>query len=269
MKYMCGLLVCLFLALPVLPASAAAPVAKPGGETYRLVLLRHGESVWNKENRFTGWADVPLTEKGMVGAFKAGELMKKEGLSFDEVHTSYLGRAIKTAWLALEALDTMWIPVHVDWRLNERSYGDLEGKTREEVTAASGAEQVKIWRRSFDVPPPPLADDDPRSPVRDSRYRAIPRDQIPRAESLKDVIARSQPYWDSVLVPAIRSGRNIMVVGHSTALRALSKCIDPDLDETALQKLEIPNSTPIIYILDAHLKPISRTVLGKEEGKKK
>lgn len=257
MKRLCAVLMCLFVVL------AAAPVhAAEAGKTHTLVLLRHGESTWNKEGRFTGWSNIPLTAKGEAGAFKAGEIMKKEGLSFDEVYTSYLNRAIKTAWLALEGLDEMWVPVHADWRLNERSYGDLEGKTRKEVTEARGEEQVKIWRRSFDVPPPPLSYDDARSPAKDPRYKALPKGAIPQSESLKDVIARSQPYWDSVLVPALKAGRTIMVVGHSTALRALSKCIEPGLDEKALQKLEIPNSTPIVYILDADMKVVSRTVLA-------
>lgn len=262
MKRLGGVLLCLFVITSAAwAAGAASPAPGQEGKTHTLVLLRHGESIWNKEGRFTGWSDIPLTEKGEAGAFKAGEIMRREGLAFDAAYTSYLNRAIKTAWLALEGMNLMWIPVHADWRFNERCYGDLEGKTRKEVTEAKGEDQVKIWRRSFDVPPPPLAYDDPRSPAADPRYKALAREQIPRAESLKDTIARSRPVWDNVLAPALKSGKTILVVGHSTSLRALSKCIDPALDEQALQKLEIPNSTPIVYTLDAALKPVTRKVL--------
>lgn len=259
MKRLLGTLLCLF-ALSLLGTMSSA-----AEKTYQLVLLRHGESTWNKEHRFTGWADVPLTEKGENGAFRAGELMKEAGLSIDAVYTSRLGRAIKTAWLALEGMERMWVPVNNVWWLNERCYGDLEGKTYDEVTADKGEEQMKIWRRSFDVPPPPFPKGDPRSPLADARYSDVPPFLLPEGESLELVIARLEPYWNTVLVPEIYSGRKIMIAGHSTALRALSKHIDPSLDEEALSKLEISNSTPIVYILDENLRPVSRTVLG---GKK-
>ena len=267
MKHACTLLLTLLL-LPagVFAHAASRPAPKEDSATRQIVLLRHGESVWNKEDRFTGWSEPPLTDKGIAGALKAGELLKREGFTFDAVHTSYLSRAIKTTWLALEGMDLLWIPVRTDWRLNERCYGDLEGKTRQEAAAASSPEQVHIWRRSFDIAPPPLADNDPRSPAQDPKYRAVPRDKLPRSESLKDTIARTKPYWKRVLAPALRSGKNILVVGHNTSLRALSKCIDEALGEKDLEKLELPNTTPVVYTLDANLKPISRRVLG-ESGK--
>lgn len=234
-------------------------------KTYQLVLLRHGESTWNKEGKFTGWSDVPLTEKGEAGALRAGRLMKEAGLSIDAVYTSRLGRAIKTSWLALEGMEKMWTPVTNVWWLNERCYGDLEGKTHAEATAESGEAQVKIWRRSFDVPPPPIPAGDPRSPLADARYDDVPRFQLPLGESLEMVIKRLEPYWSAVLVPEIVAGKNILISGHSTQLRALSALIDPSLDVEALGKLEISNSTPIVYTLDENLRPISRTILG---GKK-
>jgi len=230
-------------------------------KTYQLVLLRHGESVMNTQKKFSGWGDTHLTEKGAAAALKVGELLKKEGFSFDAVYTSSLSRAIKTAWLALEGMEMMWIPVYTDWRLNESSYGAFDGKTREDVVAIWNEEQVKKWELSFDMPPSPLASDDPRSPARDPRYSAIPRDKIPQAESMKDTVIRIRAYWQDVLIPVISSGKTIMVVGHSNALRALSKCIDDTLDEKTLKQMQIPNSTPIIYILDTNMKPVSRRIL--------
>lgn len=248
----------LFLLIFVAGASCAAPMG-------RLVLLRHGESVWNKEDRFTGWSDVALTEKGEKDAFHAGELMKEAGLNFDAVHVSMLSRAVKTAWNSMEGMNALWLPVSSYWRLNERCYGDLEGKTRKEVADAVGADQVKIWRRSFATPPPALSYDDPRSPAKDPRYAKLDRRVIPQAESLKDTIARVGPYWSDVLVPALRSGQNVLVVGHSTCLRALSAWIEPNLDEKALQKLEIPNAAPIVYELGDDLSVLSRRMLGVEK----
>lgn len=243
-------------------SSTAAP-----GKTYTLVLLRHGESLWNKEDRFTGWSDVPLTEKGEAGALKAGKLMKAEGLSFDQVYTSYLSRAIKTTWLSLEGMEAMWLPVQKDWRLNERSYGALEGKTRKAATEESGAEQVKIWRRSFDVPPPPMSYDDARSPAKDPRYKDVPRASIPQSESLKDTIARVKPYWQNELVPQIRSGKKVMVVAHSTLLRALVASFST-MTPDELQKFEIPNTVPLVFQLDHDMKPVSHRALGAEKSKK-
>ena len=261
-KRVCVALLVLALLLPYAQAIAVPEAAKKQeGKTHQLILLRHGESVMNTQRRFSGWGDTHLTEKGVSAALKVGELLKKEGISFDAVYTSYLSRAIKTAWLTLEGMDMMWIPVHTDWRLNESNYGAFEGKTREDAVAVWNEEQVKTWEFSFDLPPPPLASDDPRSPAKDSRYSAIPNDKIPQAESMKDTVVRIGAYWQDVLIPAIRSGKTIMVVGHSNALRSLSKCIDDTLDEKTLKQLEIPNTTPIIYTLDANMKPVSRRVL--------
>ena len=263
---------CLWLMLALLGGCATNHVPDRSADeghakTYTLVLLRHGESLWNKEDRFTGWSDVPLTEKGEAGALKADKLLKAEGFAFDQVHTSYLGRAIKTAWLTLEGMETMWLPVQKDWRLNERHYGALEGKTRKEVTETSGAQQVKIWRRSFDVPPPPMSHDDLRSPAKDPRYQAVPRQLIPQSESLKDTIARVQPYWLAELVPSIRSGKKVLVVAHSTLLRALVANFSR-MSEEELQKFEIPNTVPLVFQLDENLKPVSYRILGAEKIRK-
>lgn len=233
-------------------------------KTVTLVLLRHGQSVWNVEKRFTGWSDVSLTETGIKGAQDAGAALKNANIDFDVVHVSMLSRAIKTAWLSMESMNTMWLPVEKHWRLNERCYGDLEGKTRDEVVAVVGKDQVDIWRRSYDVPPPPLSFDDPRSPIRDVRYANIDKKLIPQAESLKDTIARVTPYWKKTLIPALKSGKNVLVVGHSTCLRALSSCIDPALTPDELQKLEISNTTPVVYELEMKgnkLRIVSRNVI--------
>ena len=233
-------------------------------KTVTLVLLRHGQSVGNVEKRFTGWSDVSLTETGIKGAQDAGAALKNANIDFDVVHVSMLSRAIKTAWLSMESMNTMWLPVEKHWRLNERCYGDLEGKTRDEVVAVVGKDQVDIWRRSYDVPPPPLSFDDPRSPIRDARYANIDKKLIPQAESLKDTIARVTPYWKKTLIPALKSGKNVLVVGHSTCLRALSSCIDPALTSDELQKLEIPNTTPVVYELEMKgnkLRIVSRNVI--------
>lgn len=235
---------------------------------YKLILLRHGESQWNLEKRFTGWSDIDLTDKGRAGALKAGELLKKEGVAIDEVHTSKLKRAIETAQLAQKGMSAEWLPISKYWRLNERCYGDLEGKKRSDVAKEFGDDQVKVWRRSFDVPPPALSVEDPRSPVKDPRYTDLDPRVIPAGESLKDVIARVGPYWADQLYPAIKSGKTVLVVGHSTNLRALSSWIEPNLDEKALQKLEIGNSKPIIYELDKNMKLLSRKVLKDSEEKK-
>jgi len=261
-KRVCGALLTLSLLLPCAQALAAPAAEKKEGKTYQLVLLRHGESVMNTQRRYSGWGDARLTEKGISAALKVGELLKNEGIAFDAVYTSYLSRAIKTAWTTLEGMDAMWVPVHPDWRLNESSYGAFEGKTREEVLSVWTEDQVKSWTVSFDTLPPPLASDDPLSPANDPRYRAIPKKKIPQAESMKDTVARIRAYWREVLIPVIKSGKNIMVVGHSNALRALSKCIDNTLDEKTLKQLDIPNTTPIIYTLDANMKLVSRRVLS-------
>ena len=248
----------MLLCLLALSASAAPKAAT-------LVLLRHGQSQWNLEDRFTGWSDVNLTEAGEKGAYEAGVLMAKEGLCFDAVHVSLLTRAVDTATLAAKGMNAAWLPVQKFWRLNERCYGDLEGKTRKEVTEAVGKDQVKVWRRSYDVPPPALSFDDPRSPVHDPRYAALDRRVIPQAESLKDTIARVGPYWTDALLPELTSGKRMLVVGHSTNLRALSAWIEPGLTPDQLQKLEIPNSTPVVYSLEIDngtVRVLSRTVLA-------
>lgn len=238
----------IFSVLLLLAVVATAAAAAP--QTVTLVLLRHGESEWNLEKRFTGWSDVKLTRKGVQQAFAAGKAMKDAGLTFDAAHTSLLDRAIATTWLALSAMDLRWLPVLKTWRLNERCYGDLEGKTHDEVIAAVGPEQTEIWRRSYGTPPPALAYDDPRSPINDPAYFDIDPRMIPQAESLKDVIARVGPYWSDVLRPALYRGDNVLVVGHSTGLRALCAWIEPELDEDALTKLEIPNAVPILYTFE-------------------
>ena len=251
------------LGLAVGLSSISASFAVSAEEAaYRLVLLRHGESQWNLEKRFTGWSDVDLTDKGRNGALKTGELLKQAGVPISEVHTSKLKRAIETAQLAQKGMGAEWLPVTKYWRLNERCYGDLEGKKRADVTKEVGEDQVKVWRRSFDVPPPPLAKDDPRSPVKDPRYSDLDPREIPSAESLKDVISRVGPYWTDQLYPAIKSGKTVLVVGHSTNLRALSSWIEPNLDNKALSKLEIGNSKPIVYEFDKNMKVISRKVLS-------
>ncbi|MBQ3376974.1 MAG: 2,3-bisphosphoglycerate-dependent phosphoglycerate mutase [Synergistaceae bacterium] len=253
--------------LITLIALIAAP-SFAGAQKVTLVLLRHGQSIWNLEDRFTGWSDVELTEKGVQGALTAGEEMRKAGLNFDVVHVSLLRRALETAWLAAKGMEMTWLPVEKYWRLNERCYGDLEGKTRKEVAEAVGAEQVNIWRRSFDVPPPALNFDDPRSPVKDPRYAKLDKKFIPQAESLKDTIARVGPYWSDVLLPALYSGKNVLVVGHSTCLRALSSWIEPALSPEELQKLEIPNTTPVVYEIELSgdgLKILSRKVIKQDK----
>jgi len=252
----------LFAALFLVAVCAGAALAAP--RTVKLVLLRHGQSVWNLEKRFTGWSDIRLTRLGVKQAFDAGMTMKEAGMNFDVVHTSLLDRAIATAWLAISAMDLRWIPVEKYWRLNERCYGDLEGKTHKEIEEAHGKEQMNVWRRSYGTPPPPLSYDDPRSPINDPAYYALDSRMIPQAESLKDVIDRVGPYWCDVLRPTLYKGENVLVVGHSTCLRALSSWIEPDLTEEQLMKLEIPNATPVVYTIEfegANRKIVSREVM--------
>jgi len=228
---------------------------------HTVVLLRHGESTWNKENRFTGWTDVDLTEKGRVEAIDAGRLLKGEGLGFDMVYTSVLKRAIRTAFLTLDELDLLWLPVERSWRLNERHYGALQGLDKAETAAAHGEAQVKIWRRSYDIPPPPLTADDPRHPGRDPRYVSLSPSELPLTESLKDTVARFLPYWTSTIAPAIRSGQRVLIAAHGNSLRALVKHLD-DISDAAIVELNIPTGIPLVYELDAELKPIRRRYLG-------
>ena len=232
---------------------------------YKIVLLRHGQSTWNLENRFTGWTDVDLSEAGIAEARSAGQLLRKEGYDFDCVYTSVLRRAIRTAWLAMEEMDRMWLPVYPDWRLNERHYGALQGLNKAEMAAQYGDKQVLIWRRSYDTPPPPLEPGDSRSPVGDPRYRGVPPEQLPLTESLKETIARVLPCWQERIAPAIRAGQRVLLAAHGNSLRALVKYLD-DMSETAIVELNIPTAVPLVYELDANLKPIRHYYLGDPEA---
>jgi 2,3-bisphosphoglycerate-dependent phosphoglycerate mutase len=227
----------------------------------KVILLRHGESVWNKENRFTGWTDVDLTEKGVEEAGTAGELMRQAGFVFDLAHTSVLRRAIKTLWLALERMDLMWIPVLHSWRLNERHYGALQGLNKAETAAKFGDAQVLAWRRSYDVPPPALGADDQRCPGNDPRYRGLAPSQVPFTECLKDTVARVLPYWNQAIAPDIRAGKRVLVAAHGNSLRALVKYLDKVSDEDIVA-LNIPTGVPLVYELDDTLKPIRHYYLG-------
>jgi len=230
-------------------------------KNHRIILLRHGESIMNTQKRTSGWGDTHLSEKGVAAGLKVGELLKQEGIFFDVVYSSTLSRAIKTAWLTLEGMDKMWIPVLPKWQLNETNQGAFEGKTREEIVAMLGLEQVEKWEAGFEARPPKMAENDPAAPENDIRYAAVPRDVLPRAESMEDTLNRIRAYWLEELVPVLRSGKTILVVGHSNALRALSKSIDDSLDVKTLKQMAIPNTIPIIYTLDADMKPVSRRVL--------
>jgi 2,3-bisphosphoglycerate-dependent phosphoglycerate mutase len=231
----------------------------------KLVLLRHGESVWNKENLFTGWTDVDLSDQGMAEAKTAGELMKGEGLSFDIAFTSVLKRAIRTLWIALDELDLMWLPVKHSWRLNERHYGALQGLNKAQTAARYGEEQVLVWRRSYDVPPPALEKSDPRYPGNDPRYWGLAPSEVPLTECLKDTVARFLPYWHETIVPAIRSGQKVLIVAHGNSLRALVKYLDGISDQDILG-LNIPTGVPLVYELDGQLKPLRHGYLGDPEA---
>jgi len=227
----------------------------------KVVLLRHGESTWNRENRFTGWYDVDLSERGLAEAREAGRLLSEGGYTFDIAYTSLLKRAIRTLWTALDGLYRLWIPVVKDWRLNERHYGWLQGLNKAETTAKYGEAQVKIWRRSYDIPPPPLEPGDPRHPSNDPRYAALSPQQLPLTESLKDTVARVIPYWRDAIAPSIRSGKQVVVAAHGNSLRALVKYLD-DLSESAIVELNIPTGIPLVYELDDDLKPLRHYYLG-------
>lgn len=232
---------------------------------YKIVLIRHGESAWNKENRFTGWTDVPLSEKGVSEAQAAGQLLKKEGYSFDKAYTSVLKRAIKTLWCVLEEMDLMWIPVERCWRLNERHYGALQGLDKAETAAKYGEAQVKLWRRSYDVPPPLLSKDDERYPGKDSRYAGLTEEQLPLGECLADTVERVVPLWEKVIAPEIKSGKKLIIAAHGNSIRALVKYLD-NVPEEEIVELNIPTGVPLIYELDADLKPISSGYLGDAEA---
>jgi len=233
----------------------------------RVVLLRHGESTWNKENRFTGWTDVDLSDRGREEAREAGRLLKEGGYAFDIAYTSVLKRAIRTLWIALDGLDQMWLPVEKNWRLNERHYGALQGLNKAETTAKHGEAQVKIWRRSYDIPPPPLTPDDPRHSSKDPRYASLKPAEIPLTESLKDTVARFLPYWHGTIAPAIQSGKRVLVAAHGNSLRALVKYLD-NVDEATITELNIPTGIPLVYELDDRLKPLKHYYLGDPEAAK-
>lgn len=232
---------------------------------HKLVLIRHGESTWNKENRFTGWTDIDLSDKGREEARAAGQLLKYEGYSFDLVFTSLLKRAIRTSNILLDELDLLWLPVQRSWRLNERHYGALQGLNKAETAAKHGDAQVKIWRRAYDIAPPPLAADDPRHPARDPRYRNLPASDLPLSESLKDTVTRFLPYWHDAIAPAINRGQQVIVAAHGNSLRALVKYLDGISDE-AIVELNIPTGIPLVYELDAALKPLKSYYLGDADA---
>ncbi|MDD5080160.1 MAG: 2,3-diphosphoglycerate-dependent phosphoglycerate mutase [Candidatus Omnitrophica bacterium] len=234
----------------------------------KLVLIRHGESVWNKENRFTGWTDVDLSEKGRQEAKKAGEALKKEGFTFDVAYTSVLKRAIRTLWSVLDEMDLMWIPVYNSWRLNERHYGGLQGLNKSEMASKYGEAQVLIWRRSYDIRPPDLEKTDDRYPGKDRRYADMDPKDVPVAECLKDTVARFLPYWHEEIAPAIKSGKKVIIAAHGNSLRALVKYLDNISDE-AIVKLNIPTGLPLVYELDDDLKPVKSYYIGDPEEVKK
>ncbi len=231
----------------------------------RIVLLRHGESTWNQENRFTGWIDVGLSGRGLEEAAQAGRTLVQEGFTFEVAFTSMLKRAIKTLWLALEEMDLMWIPVETSWRLNERHYGALQGLNKAETAARYGMEQVKIWRRSYDVPPPPLTPADPHFPGRDPRYAGLRPEEIPLGECLKDVVARFLPYWRETVAPAVAAGRQVLIAAHGNSLRALVKYLD-GVSEEEIVGLNIPTGIPLVYELNDDLTPMRHYYLGDPEA---
>jgi 2,3-bisphosphoglycerate-dependent phosphoglycerate mutase len=228
---------------------------------HKLVLLRHGFSTWNQENRFTGWKDVDLADQGRAEAKRAGRLLKEGGYVFDLAYTSLLKRAIRTLWIVLDELDQSWLPVEKSWRLNERHYGALQGLNKAETTEKHGEAQVKIWRRSYDTPPPPLARDDERHPSHDPRYASLAPGEVPDTESLKDTVARFLPFWNGTIAPAIKSGKRVLITAHGNSLRALVKHLD-QMSEADIIELNIPTGIPLVYELDEQLKPIRHYYLG-------
>jgi len=232
---------------------------------YKIVFMRHGESTWNLENRFTGWTDVDLTEKGVNEARTAGRVLRAAGFKFDVAYTSVLKRAIRTLWLALDEMDQMYLPIKNDWRLNERHYGALQGLDKAETAAKFGDEQVLVWRRSYDTPPPALEASDERVSFKDPRYASLQQAQIPLTECLKDTVARVMPAWDEEIAPAIRAGKQILISAHGNSLRAIIKMLD-NISDADIVGLNIPNGQPLVYELDEHLKPIRHYYLGDQDA---
>ncbi len=231
---------------------------------YKVVFLRHGESTWNKENRFTGWTDVDLSEKGIKEAKEAARLLKEGGYTFDIAYTSVLKRGIRTLWIVLDEMDLMWIPVYRSWQLNERHYGALQGLFKAKMAAEIGEDQVLIWRRSYDIPPPALKTSDPRYPGNEAKYMDLSADEIPLTECLKDTVARVLPYWHDTITPTIKSGKRVLISAHGNSLRALVKYLD-NMPDKEIVKLNIPTGIPLIYELDENLKPITHYYLGDQE----
>ncbi len=231
---------------------------------YKVVLLRHGESTWNQENRFTGWTDVGLSDKGVAEATRAGQLLKEQGFVFDRAYTSVLKRAIRTLWIVLEKMDLMWIPVENMWRLNERHYGALQGLNKAETAAKFGEEQVMVWRRSYDIPPPALTREDQRFPGFEPRYKGLSEGELPLTESLKDTVARFMPLWQEVLAPAVKRGERLIIAAHGNSLRALVKYLD-GISDAEIVGLNIPTGVPLVYELDAELKPLRHYYLGDQD----
>lgn len=232
---------------------------------HKLVLIRHGESTWNKENRFTGWTDVDLTDRGRDEARKAGQLLKQEGFKFDRAFVSVLKRAVRTLWIALDEMDLMWLPTTHTWRLNERHYGSLQGLNKSETAAKFGDAQVKIWRRAYDIAPPPLERTDPRFPGNDPRYADLKPNELPLTECLKDTVARFMPCWNELLAPAIRSGQRLVVAAHGNSIRAMVKYLD-NVSDADIVELNIPTGVPLVYELNDDLKPIRHYYLGDQEA---
>jgi len=228
---------------------------------HKLVLIRHGESVWNRENRFTGWTDVDLSDRGREEARRAGRLLKEQGYAFDAAYVSVLKRAVRTLWIVLDEMDLMWLPTHHSWRLNERHYGALQGLNKAETAAKYGEAQVKVWRRAYDTPPPPLTRDDPRFPGHDPRYADLKPDELPLTECLKDTVARFLPYWHDTLAPAVRSGRRVLVAAHGNSMRAMVKYLD-NVSDADIVELNIPTGVPLVYELDDGLKALRHYYLG-------
>lgn len=246
------------------PTTADRGPALADGATYRVVLLRHGESTWNRENLYTGWTDVDLTDTGIEEAHRAGQQLRDGGYGFDLAYTSVLKRAIRTLWISLDELDLMWLPVIKSWRLNERHYGALQGLNKAQTAVQYGEEQVRLWRRSYDVPPPALDPDDPRFPGHDPRYADVDPADLPRCEALVNTVARFLPYWHAEIAPAIRSGKRVLIVAHGNSLRALVKYLD-QMSDDAIVGLNIPTGVPLVYELDAGLRPVRHFYLGDAE----